>query len=133
MLRPLAVLLLLTLAACSSTPKPRPASVPVAPVVRVVPPPPVAPPVVRPRPGPGPVDVIGHDARALSASFGPPRLDIQEPTVRKLQFANGSCVMDVYLYAPETGKEPLATHIDTRSPSGLETDRTNCAESLRKK
>ena len=133
MFRPVVALSLLVLAACSGTPKPRPILVPTATAVRVVAPPPVAPPVVRPKPGPGPADVIGHDVRALIASFGQPRLDIQELTVRKLQFANGNCVMDVYLYAPETGKEPLATHIDTRSPSGVETDRTNCAESLRKK
>lgn len=125
MFRPLAILLLLTLAACgAATPPPKP--IRVAPVA-------VAVPVVRPRPESGPVDVIGRNARALIASFGQPRLDIREPTVRKLQFANGSCVMDAYLYAPDTGKEPVATHVDTRLPNGADTDPMTCADSLRKK
>lgn len=132
MFRAFVLALPLILTACGGTPPPRRGPV-VAPVVRPAPPPPVAPPVIRPRPGPGPIEVIGRDARQLIASFGQPRLDIREPTVRKLQFANATCVMDAYLYAPETGKEPIATHVDARSTNGVDTDVPKCAESLMKK
>ena len=129
-MRPALVLFLLpAVAACASNPPSR--SVPVAPVVQR--PLPVAVPTVRPKPGPGPVAVIGRDARQLIASFGEPRLDIREPTVRKLQFVGGTCVMDAYLYAPENGKEPVATHVDARLPNGVDTDVVKCAESLMKK
>lgn len=78
---------------------------------------------------PGPL--MGADARALTQMFGTPRLDIRETTVRKLQFANGRCVLDTYLYAPARGKEPVVTHVDARSPAGSDVDPAACATALR--
>jgi hypothetical protein len=77
---------------------------------------------------PGPLN--GADARKLTQMFGTPRLDIRERTVRKLQFANGRCVLDAYLYAPAQGKEPVVTHVDARSPTGLDVDPASCATAL---
>nr|WP_244917209.1 hypothetical protein [Sphingobium xenophagum] len=74
---------------------------------------------------------MGADARALTQMFGTPRLDIREATVRKLQFANGRCVLDTYLYAPARGKEPVVTHVDARSPAGTDVDPSACATALR--
>ncbi|HAF41273.1 MAG TPA: hypothetical protein DCG90_05820 [Sphingobium sp.] len=99
--------------------------------------PPGAP--VAPPPGPpasaflkqGPL--LGSDARRLTQMFGAPRLDIRETTVRKLQFANGRCVLDAYLYAPARGKEPVVTHVDARSPSGTDVDPAACATALQAK
>lgn len=47
-----------------------------------------------------PEGLAGADARRLVTLFGQPRMDVRERTVRKLQFANGRCVLDAYLYAP---------------------------------
>ena len=77
--------------------------------------------------------LMGMDARRLTQMFGPPRLDIRERTVRKLQFANGRCVLDAYLYAPAQGKEPIVTHVDARSPAGADADAAACATILRTK
>ena len=77
--------------------------------------------------------LLGSDAKALTRLFGQPRLDIRETTVRKLQFANGRCVLDAYLYAPGQGKEPVVTHVDARTPAGTDVDPAGCAAALQAK
>jgi hypothetical protein len=74
--------------------------------------------------------LIGADARRLVAMLGTPRLDIRDRTVRKLQFVAGRCVIDAYLYAPAKGREPLATHIDSRLTSGEKVDIAACGLTL---
>ncbi|BAV65152.1 hypothetical protein [Sphingobium cloacae] len=74
--------------------------------------------------------LMGMDARHLTQMLGTPRLDIRESTMRKLQFANGRCVLDAYLYPPGQGKEPVVTHVDARAPSGADVDPAGCATSL---
>lgn len=101
----------------------------------VVPPAPIAPPPAGPpasaftRPGP----LMGMDARHLTQQFGTPRLDIRESTVRKLQFAGSRCVLDAYLYAPAQGREPVVTHVDARTPAGIDVDPAACAAWLQAK
>ena len=53
--------------------------------------------------------------------------------MRKLQFANGRCILDAYLYAPARGKEPVVTHVDARSPTGTDVDPAACATALQAK
>ena len=77
--------------------------------------------------------LLGADARRLQSMFGPPRLDILDKSVHKLQFANGRCVLDAYLYAPAAGKAPVVTHVDARSPTGQDVDPTACANALQSK
>lgn len=76
--------------------------------------------------------LMGMDVRHLVQQFGTPRLDIRESSMRKLQFANGRCVLDAYLYAPARGKEPVVTHVDARTPAGADTDPGACASALRR-
>lgn len=112
-------------------------SLPLAACGGVVPPP--ATQVARPPAGPPasaftrPGPLIGSDARHLTQMFGQPRLDIRESTMRKLQFANGRCVLDAYLYVPPQGKEPLVTHVDARTPAGTDIDPASCAAMLQAK
>ncbi|OYW88085.1 MAG: hypothetical protein B7Z20_03455 [Sphingobium sp. 32-64-5] len=72
--------------------------------------------------------LFGLDARQLVARFGEPRLDIRDRTVRKLQFmtAGGKCVLDVYLYTTDRGREPTVTHMDTRLTDGRDVDAATC-------
>lgn len=116
-LRPLiAMLLFLPLAACGG-----------GAVIPQIAPPPAGPPASAfTKSGP----LIGMDARRLTQMFGTPRLDIRESTARKLQFANGRCVLDAYLYAPGAGREPLVTHVDARTPAGADVDPAGCANML---
>lgn len=117
----IAAALFLPLAACGGVVPP--------PATHVAPPPAGPPASAFTRPGP----LIGSDARHLMQMFGQPRLDIRESTMRKLQFANGRCVLDAYLYVPPQAKEPLVTHVDARTPAGIDTDPASCAAALQAK
>ena len=80
---------------------------------------------------PGLERVIERDATALRNTFGPPRLDVREGDMRKLQFVGEACVLDVYLYPLRPGGEPVATYVDARRPSdGLDVDRAACVAAL---
>ena len=86
-------------------------------------------PATRPQPG----GVMGADARGLQRLFGAPRLDIRDPAARKLQFANGQCILDTYLYAPAAGREPVVTHVDARTGAGADMEWQACVRLLRAK
>jgi hypothetical protein len=99
----------------------------------------IVPPAGMPAPAAGftpasrpePVGVMGADARGLVRLFGEPRLDIRDPAARKLQFANGQCVLDTYLYPPAPNREPLVTHVDARNSAGTDMDWNACVKLLR--
>ncbi len=90
-----------------------------------------------PRPAQRPVmqgpslGVIGVDARALVRLLGEPRLDIRDPASRKLQFTDGRCVLDTYLYAPGARREPVVTFAEARRADGSEMDWGACATQLK--
>jgi hypothetical protein len=95
-------------------------------------------PAVRPSAAPPPAayatggleTVMGRNARALTALFGNPDLDVREGPARKLQFLGPACVLDAYLYAPREGAEPVVTHVDARQPDGRDIDRASCVAAL---
>lgn len=99
----------------------------------IVPPSPLPAPAAgfTPASRPEPVGVMGADARGLTRLFGEPRLDIRDPAARKLQFANGQCVLDTYLYAPAANREPVVTHVDARTSVGTDMDWNACVKLLR--
>src|SRR5215218_7182037 len=74
--------------------------------------------------------VLGTSARALLARFGNADLDLREGNARKLQFITPACVLDLYLYAPRSGAEPVVSHVDARLPDGREMDRASCVAAL---
>jgi hypothetical protein len=81
---------------------------------------------------PGIEGVFGAGADAIIAQFGTPRLDVREGDVRKLQFAQQACVLDVYFYPVASGGQQVATYADARRRSdGLEVDRAACIKALR--
>jgi len=82
---------------------------------------------------PEPTGVMGADARGLARLFGEPRLDIRDPGVRKLQFANERCVLDTYLYPPAANREPVVTHVNARGPDGAAVNWQSCVQALRRR
>jgi len=74
--------------------------------------------------------VMGKDSRALLALFGDPNLDVHEGPARKLQFANGVCVLDAYLYPTAAGREPVVSYIDARNLNGDDVDKPSCIAAL---
>lgn len=109
MRRLLAPTLALALAACASTPAPKPAAVALTPT---------------PRPT---GTLIGMDVHDLGRRFGQPVFQVQEGPGTKLQWAGGGCVLDVYLYPPDSGSgSARVTHADARRPSGVDIDVASC-------
>ncbi|NBW74286.1 MAG: hypothetical protein EBR34_00635 [Sphingomonadaceae bacterium] len=130
------------LAACGSTTPPRAKSTPgKPPATRPVGRPamtPVRPPVRTPPPAarvqslPGLEGVIGASAPELIRQFGTPRLDVSEGDARKLQYIGQACVLEIFLYPAQPGREPQATYVEARrSSDGQEVDRAACVAALR--
>ncbi len=97
--------------------------------------PPKAPPAAGPITAPRPTQnnsLIGRPANAALGLFGKPRLDVAEGVARKLQFAGTACILDIYYYAPRQGADPLATHVDARTPDGRDANVPSCIEALRR-
>lgn len=76
--------------------------------------------------------LVGHNANAALSQFGRPRLDVKEGVGRKLQFAGTACILDIYYYAPRQGAEPVATHVDARTPDGRDANVESCVTALRR-
>ncbi|TMJ17596.1 MAG: hypothetical protein E6G92_14920 [Alphaproteobacteria bacterium] len=111
-----AIALTALLAACA-TPTTAPPAEPVAPTYSAL----------------GLEGVMGANARALIAEFGPADLDAREGPARKLQFLGPVCVLDAYLYPPRAGAEPVVTHVDARLPDGRDMDRASCVAALNRR
>lgn len=87
----------------------------------------------QPTPAPQPREtgsLIGLTAQDLIGRFGAPALQVREGSSLKLQFRGVGCVLDAYLY-PSGGSGALkVTHVDTRLPSGADTDQAACLAGL---
>ena len=87
----------------------------------------------QPTTAPAPVkrsgELLGWTAAELIGEFGTPALQVREGTSVKLQFRRPACVLDAYLY-PSGTNPPKVTHIDTRLPSGADTDQAACIAAL---
>ena len=114
MRRFIAISLSLVLASCAAAPEQVPTPVPVA----------VQTPAER-------NEIIGMTAQELVARLGSPALQVREGVSLKLQFRGPRCVMDAYLYPSGSAGALKVTHIDTRLPSGTDTDQAACVTSFR--
>ena len=72
-----------------------------------------------------PRDLVGLTAPELVSRLGNPALQVREGTSLKLQFRSARCVLDAYLYA-QAGSALRVAHVDTRAPSGLDTNQAVC-------
>jgi hypothetical protein len=114
MLRPAPLLLALVIAGCAPTPVPQPASQPSIPISSRT-----------------PGTLIGLTASDMTQRFGRPVLQVREGQSLKLQFRGPRCVLDAYLYPPAGGGAERVTHVDTRLPTGSDTDQAGCIAALR--
>jgi len=75
--------------------------------------------------------IVGLTASELVGHFGSPALQVREGVGLKLQFRSTRCVLDAYLYPPESGSGvQRVTYVDTRLPSGVATDQAACISAL---
>jgi hypothetical protein len=75
---------------------------------------------------------MGQTAERLERLFGKPRLDVNEGDARKLQFSNGQCVLDAYLYPQGDNNAQVVTYVDARRDDGMAVDRASCVAALRR-
>ncbi len=74
-------------------------------------------------------EIIGMTAEELVQRFGAPALQIREGESLKLQFRNGQCVLDAYLYP--SGNAPYrVTYVDARTPALADMDQAVCVRLL---
>ena len=95
---------------------------------------PQQPAVVTPPPAPQPAEtgsLTGLTAQELVGHFGNPALQVREGVGLKLQFRSNRCILDAYLYPPESGSGvQRVTFVDTRLPSGAAADQAACISAL---
>lgn len=116
-MRRISLALALFLAGCATTP-------PVAP-----PTPPPVQQIVPDRAG-----LVGLTAQQLVSKLGSPALQVREGTSLKLQFRNSRCVIDAYLYpSPRDPRVAKVEHVDTRAPSGVESNEQVCVDLFQSK
>jgi hypothetical protein len=113
-MRRLVLALTLFAAACAPRPQPQPAP-------QQAPPPAPTQPQAR--------KLVGLTAQELVGYFGRPALQVREGTSLKLQFRSRRCVLDAFLYPSQNGVLRV-TYIDTRAPSGADTDQAACISAL---
>jgi hypothetical protein len=90
-----------------------------------------APPAVSQLPPKARSVILGLTASELVGHFGNPALQVREGVGLKLQFRSNRCVLDAYLYSPESGGGvQRVTYVDTRLPSGVATDQAACISVL---
>lgn len=106
-----ALLTLLALAACATNPKTTAA---------------VAPKAVVFAPIPGLERVIGKSEATALRLLGTPTLDRREGPAHQLQFARGSCILDLFFYPDATTGQPAARFADARTPDGKAEDAGSC-------
>jgi hypothetical protein len=73
--------------------------------------------------------LVGLTAQELVGHFGHPTLQVSEGRSMKLQFKSRRCVLDAYLY-PSTNGAMRVTWVDTRLPSGADTNQAACISDL---
>lgn len=67
-------------------------------------------------------------ANDLVQHFGNPRIQVREGDGTKFQWIADNCVLDVYIYAPDSGQGlPRVTYAEARTTSGAQTSITACA------
>ena len=74
--------------------------------------------------------LIGQTAAGLNGLFGPARQEAYELDARRMQWSNGRCVLDAYLYSKGRG-ERRVSYIDARDLDGQPLNADACADSLR--
>lgn len=67
----------------------------------------------------------------MVARFGQPAFRLKEGPGTKLQWRSPNCVLDAYLYPREGNRGyDYVTHVDTRRPTGENSDLATCVSLL---
>lgn len=107
----------------TSTP-PAPSAAPVAAVTAVI-------QVAPPQPKITSRQLLGQLGPWVKRKMGEPQFVRTEKTANIWQYKNGTCVLNVFLYAEnDTDTQPRVLHFDARNTNGSNTNRDRCLSTL---
>ena len=93
---------------------------------------PVVVPVPLPLPEPQKqsLELIGRNPTEVAGLLGTPALDRSEGPARQLQFANATCVLDVFFYPDRKSGKTAATYLEARTRAGQAYETRACVDAL---
>lgn len=87
-------------------------------------------PLPAPEPAKSSLNLMGRAPDEVAALLGTPALDRSEGTARQLQFANASCVLDVFFYPDRSSGKAAATYLEARTRAGQTFETRACVDSF---
>ena len=76
------------------------------------------------------LNLMGRAPAEVTALLGTPALDRSEGPARQLQFANASCVLDVFFYPDRSSGKVAATYLEARTRAGQAFETRACVDAL---
>jgi len=88
-------------------------------------------PIPIPAPAEKPtLELIGREPAEVAALLGTPALDRSEGRARQLQFANATCVLDIFFYPDKKRGKVAATYLEARTRAGQAFGTRACIDAL---
>lgn len=87
-------------------------------------------PVPAPPPAKQSLQLIGRNPAEVASLLGKPALDRSEGTARQLQFANATCVLDVFFYPDRKSGKVGATYLEARTRAGQSFETRACIDAF---
>ena len=87
-------------------------------------------PVPAPAPAKQSLQLIGREPAEVASLLGKPALDRSEGTARQLQFANTTCVLDVFFYPDRRSGKVAATYLEARTRAGQSFETRACVDAF---
>ena len=87
-------------------------------------------PLPAPPPEKQSLQLIGREPAEVASLLGPPALDRNEGSARQLQFADASCVLDVFFYPDKRSGKVAATYLEARTRTGQALETRACVDAL---
>ena len=90
---------------------------------------------VVPIPIPAPAEkqslqLIGREPTEVASLLGTPAFDRSEGPARQLQFANATCVLDVFFYPDRKSGKVAATYLEARTKAGQSFETRACVDAF---
>ena len=86
--------------------------------------------VVEPVGLPDPARLMGLNPREVQALVGAPTLVRRDDKVQVMLFENGTCVLEIVYFEPDSDSYFEARHISARTSRGADTDTATCLAAL---
>ena len=76
------------------------------------------------------LQLLGRGPTEVASLLGKPALDRSEGTARQLQFANATCVLDIFFYPDRKSGKVAATYLEARNRAGQSFETRACVDAF---